>query len=129
MATTIEAAEQFIAMARHALATGHHRALIDNLYSAVELLAKASLLSCPDRAVLNSKTHKTIAARLNRWSKMGNADKDHSGLLNKLKDMRDRARYGLDVWQLPDDDATQLLARAEAMLAAVKEGAPRRATR
>src|SRR5262249_4695452 len=114
VAETIKAAEQFIEVARHAQQQRHHRPLVDNLYSAVELLAKATLLTLPDRSLLTSKRHRTIAARFHNLGNLGNVDGSYPALLKELGAMREPARYGLGAWHLADEVAGDLMTRAQA---------------
>ena len=123
---TVKAAQEFIAAAHFSGERSHARSFIDTLFSAVELLAKAELLSLPDKQLLDAKTHGSVRSRFNLWTRTGSIDRDFSGLLNTLDSMRDPARYGLQPWSLTPDEMTSLLTRAEKMLDAVASRVPRR---
>ncbi len=128
--TTIKVATEFMELARDNLTSSPPRVrpFAENLFSAVELLAKAVLLALPDKKVLSGKTHGLIKSNFNQWSNLGNIDSDFANLLNELGRMRDPARYGLKPWELPVGEAQALLARAEKMQAEVTSRAPRRGT-
>ena len=112
--------------ARSAMDHHHFRALADNLFSAVELLAKAELFSSPDKRLLHAKTHSSVKSGFNRLSKWGNVQTDFAKLLNQLERMREPAKYGLEPWTLSVEEAHSLIARAETMFEAVTSRAPRR---
>jgi uncharacterized protein (UPF0332 family) len=128
--TTIKVAAEFMESARDNLnaSSPRLRPFIENLFGAVELLAKAVLLILPDKKVLRGKTHGLIKSNFNQWSNLGNIDSDFANLLNELECMRNPARYGLEPWKLPVEEAQSLLARAEKMRAEVMSRAPRRGT-
>jgi uncharacterized protein (UPF0332 family) len=128
IATTISTAKEFIESAQDALKASppRLRSFADNLYGAVESLAKAVLLQLPDSKILSGKTHGIIKSGFNQWSKLGNIERDFADLLNELESMRAPARYSLQPWELPVEQAKSLLVRAETMLAEVTSRAPRR---
>jgi uncharacterized protein (UPF0332 family) len=128
IATTIASAKEFIESAQDNLKVSppRLRPFTENLFSAVELLAKAVLLASPDRKILSSKTHGIIKSGFNQWSNLGNTEPDFANLLNELERMRALARYGLKTWELPIENAQALLVRAEKMLIVVTSRAPRR---
>jgi uncharacterized protein (UPF0332 family) len=128
IATTIATAKEFIESAQDNLrvSSPRLRSFTENLFSAVELLAKAVLLQLPDRKILSSKTHGTIKSGFNQWSKLGNTERDFANLLNELERMRTPAKYSLNAWELPVEKAQSLLVRTEKMLADVISRTPRR---
>jgi uncharacterized protein (UPF0332 family) len=128
--TTIKTANEFMESARENLNSSppRLRSFTENLFSSVELLAKAVLLVLSDKKVLRGKTHGLIKSNFNKWSNLGNIDSDFANLLNELERMRDPARYGLEPWELPVEEAQSLLARAEKMRAEVTSRAPCRGT-
>lgn len=91
-ANLAERAEEFCAIAEHALSTQHFGPAIDNLFSACELAAKARLITS---AVVRSdaKTHGTIRSGINLWGKLGNVDREFVEMFNKLSKDREAARY------------------------------------
>jgi hypothetical protein len=128
IATTIATAKEFIGSSQDNLKASppRLRSFTENLFSAVELLAKAVLLELPDTKILNSKTHGLIKSGFNQWSNLGNTEPDFADLLNELERMRAPARYSLKTWELPVEKAQSLLVRAEQMLSKVTSRAPRR---
>jgi uncharacterized protein (UPF0332 family) len=88
----LEAAREFLDAAAVSAEKSHFRALIDNLFSATELMAK-SLLLMHDQLVFTSKTHGIVHARYNQWGKLGNVDRRYTELLNRLASLRGSARY------------------------------------
>jgi hypothetical protein len=89
----LAAAKEFLEAARYSLEKSHHSALIDNLFSACELAAKASLLSHADRELRDKTNHKAIKSRFNRDAHLGNANTEHTGAFNRLSKLRGSARY------------------------------------
>ncbi len=128
IATAIATATEFVESAEDNLkaAPPRFRPFTENLFSAVELLAKAVLLQLPDKKFLSSKTHGIIKSSFNQWSNLGNIEPDFATLLNELKSMRAGARYSLNAWELPVEKAQSLLVRTEKMLADVTLRTPRR---
>jgi uncharacterized protein (UPF0332 family) len=128
IATTITTAREFIESAQDNLKAvpPRVRPFTENLFSAVELLAKAVLLQLPDKKILSSKTHGIIKSSFNQWSNLGNIEPDFASLLNELEQMRAPARYSLDEWKLPVEKAQSLLVRTEKMLADVTLRTPSR---
>lgn len=127
IAAVTAAAREFLEAAAVACEKGHHRALVDNLHSAVELLAKGVLLTVPDKQVLSSKSHGFISARYNLWGKLGNVPAQYVQLLNTLVRLRPSARYLDKGFALDPARAQEMLTTAQEMLAFVIERSPKRA--
>jgi len=90
----LELGQQFWRAAKDALDHGHLRVCVDNLFSAAELAAKASIVCWnPDPKFRAKATHKGIITRYGQYAKVGNAPKAHSSLLAKLGRLRSSARY------------------------------------
>lgn len=123
----IAAAKEFLEAAVAALQKQHYRALVDNLHSAVELLAKGVLLTAPDKRLLASKSHGFVAARYNLQGKLGNVPRQYVQLLNTLARLRSSARYLDQDFSLGSDTAKKMLSTAHEMLEFVVERSPKRA--
>jgi hypothetical protein len=111
----VKLAEEYCAVAAHAMSEHHLGPAIDNLFSACELVAKARLIT---EAAQRSdvKKHGTIRAGINRWGTIGNVDREFVETFNKLSNARNSARYtaGGDLSGLVDADMITK-ARAEIM--------------
>lgn len=125
----LDAARQFLDCAGFALNIGHLHAGLDNLFSAVELMAKSIILRLPDEKALKSKKHGYFATALNLWGKLGNVDPKFTELLNTLSEARGSARYLERPLPMDLDGARNRLALAEEMYAMVRAGSPTRKSR
>ena len=115
----VKRAEEFCNIAEHALSQQHFGPAIDNLFSSCELAAKARLITA---AVVSSdaKTHGTICSGINRWSKLGNVDREFVEMFNRLSRDRESARYaaGNDLSGLISSD---MIAKARAEVDELKD--------
>jgi hypothetical protein len=100
-------AEQFAIIAELAMERGFQGPFVDTLFSAAELLAKARLMTAAAEDEI--KTHRTVGARLNRWGKLGNVDKQFLVLFNELSRLREPARYRGISPVLKTDNPLQLI--------------------
>jgi hypothetical protein len=123
----LKAADEFMAAAADAAERGHAIAAVDNLFDAVQLMAKSFLLITPERGVVESKTHGFIETRFNRQAKLGNVTAESARLLNRLAQLRPKTRYALKPVQVPRSELQNMLASAQAMRAEMEEHRPRRA--
>lgn len=123
VALVLDASREFLACAQFALAAGHERAATDNLFSAVELMAKADLLKLHDTGLLSSVKHSYVAHQFNRLGHTGTIEVGYLRLLNRLRDLRTPARYPPSSHKAAREELQQLLAIALEMHAVV---APRR---
>ena len=121
----LAAAREFIDAAASSLERGHLRPLADNLFSAVELLAKATLL-LHDHDMLITKKHGMVQAKYNLWGKLGNTDSRYTKLLNRLADLRSSSRYLNKELNLTPNEATDMLIIAENMFIDVDSIVPKR---
>lgn len=112
----IEAAEQFYESAQFSLEKNNLRAFIDNLFSAVELTAKAELLLLPDPKFKKAKKHTAIQKRYNWYAKVGNSKPPYRDVLNKLSKLRYPARYLNGKLSISPDEARELLAVVKNMI-------------
>ncbi|TFV75307.1 HEPN domain-containing protein [Bradyrhizobium frederickii] len=90
-ADLVASAEQFAATAEFALSQGLQGPFIDNLYNSSELLARARLITAAHEDEV--RTHRTVGAKINWWSKLGNVDRRFVELFNELSRVREQARY------------------------------------
>ena len=125
--TQLVAADQFIAAAAGAIERGHDIAAIDNLYDAVQMMAKSYLLTTGDQRVLKAKTHGFIETGFNRQAKIGNVDAGSAQLLNRLARLRPRTRYALEPEGVTASELEAMLAQAKAMRESVERHRPKRA--
>jgi hypothetical protein len=89
----LRAAEEFLAASEYARSCGHPRALMENLFAAAELMAKAELAMQPDERILEARKHKFIGSRINMWARLGNINQEFVDVLNQLLQERGTARY------------------------------------
>jgi HEPN domain-containing protein len=100
---------QFLDTATLALTSGSTEAFVDNLFSAVELLAKAQLVLFGGHDPASRK-HSAIHPHFNMWGKLGNTRAEYVRLLNDLAKMRPKARYMEGPLTLSHSDAAAMLA-------------------
>lgn len=113
----LDAAQEFLATAKECHATDRPIALVDNLFSACELAAKATLLSMPDPALYGKTGHHLIHSKLNLWASQGSVAPAHRKAFNRLFRLRSEVRYLKKSERLTDGEAVQLLAAVEEMTA------------
>ena len=126
-ATHRQTAREFLDTARSALEGDRLAAFTENLYAAVELMAKGSLLTSPDDVLLKVRQHRYVAAQYNLDRKLGNVDPRFAALLNDLAAGRKSARYAEGELRVDPGDARDQLAVAEEMYEDLGAGAPTRA--
>jgi uncharacterized protein (UPF0332 family) len=110
----IDAAREFLDAAGASLEKGHLRAVIDNLFSATELMAKGLLL-LHDEKMLLGKSHGIVHSRFNQWGHLGNTDARYAELLNKLSSLRGASRYLQKEFQVTLPEAKNMVEIAEDM--------------
>jgi uncharacterized protein (UPF0332 family) len=76
--------------------------------------------------VMTGKTHRSIQAPFNREAQLGNTDKEFVSLLNRLASLRPSARYNDGASNVSEEEAREMLSKAEDMLHAVHARAPQR---
>ncbi len=123
----IEAAREFLDAATTSLEREHFRTFLENLFGAVELLAKAILL-LHDKDMLTVKKHEMVQSRFNLWGKLGNTDGRYTKLMNRLSDLRGPSRYLKKDLILELEEAKSMLVVAENMYADVDTLTPKRTT-
>ena len=119
-------AREFIELAEVGVVRGYSNSTTDLLFSAVEIIAKCHLMMHPDRQVLDTKSHGFIATRFNLQGKLGNVPADFVALLNRLTDLRPKARYGRKPLSAGTDEISTLCKQARAMLDDLEKKRPMR---
>lgn len=69
------------------------RPSIDNLFSAVELLATSQLLCISESKYAKKQSHPSTNMKYNSYIKIGNAKPEFAKVLNDLRELADPARY------------------------------------
>jgi uncharacterized protein (UPF0332 family) len=119
-------AREYLDVAGDALKRGAWTPFLDNLWAAVELLAKAWLLPVGDEALLKSKKHTYVISKFNQQRKHGDVDPRFAALLSELQRMRNAARYEGSLGPLEPDLAREKLDTAEEMYRDVEARSPAR---
>lgn len=88
----LEAAKEFIELAKVASEKKYWRGFLDNAFSAAELLAKGDLMLLPAYKKYRDR-HGTIQLGYSWWASLGNVPIHFKTTLDKLSGLRDRARY------------------------------------
>lgn len=110
----LQIAREFLTTARFALHKDLKSAYIDNAFSAAELLAKTNLLLETNKLMVGKTNHSAIKSEFNKRHRYSTDDFDLSvkNVLNKLSDMRSRARYlngTVDIEKLDDQETLNIL--------------------
>jgi HEPN domain-containing protein len=113
----VKRAEEFCAMAEHALSERFAGPWVDNLYSACELLAKARLITSSAESS-DVKSHGRIHSEINRWGLLGNVDRKFVETLNKLSNLPTSARYKGD--DISQHVSPEMVATARAEISELK---------
>lgn len=114
-------AQQFLDAATFSFNQKNWSAFVDNLFSASELLAKATLLVFPDPQLVKKATHRSIQMKYNRFADLGNAKIEYKKTFNKLSGLRDKARYLKNTLSLSESEAIHLLHSVNEMVVSIKE--------
>lgn len=117
----LAAAQQFLDAAAFSLDKTNWAAFADNLFSASELLAKATLCLFPDPQLAKKASHRSIQMKFNRFADLGNVKVEHKKALNKLSGLRDQARYVKSQVALSQKEAANLLQTVQEMAESVKK--------
>lgn len=126
IADQLTGADQFLAVAASAIEAGHHIAAVDNLYDAVQIMAKCFLLLQPDAKAIAATTHGFIQTRFNFQGKMGNVGATSVRLLNRLADLRPKTRYAPKPANVSQQELSKLLEDARQMRNDLEERRPKR---
>ncbi len=89
----LDRASDFLEAAKDSFSANRLAPAVDNLFSAAELAARAELMVCGFYPEKPQKTHPSTKSWYNRWTNLGNAPVESSAVLNKLADLRPKARY------------------------------------
>ncbi len=103
------AAEEFLKSSEAALEQQRYRVVLDNLFSAAELAAKALLLSTPRPRDQIKMGHGRIHSLFNLQAKLGNVSAGHRNAFNKLSQLRSSARYLKKPLTITDEEVTKLV--------------------
>ena len=114
------AAREFLDIASLAFWNGYLRAVAENLFSAVDLMAKGQLIM-HDKNVFSSNGHNMIYARFNMWGNLGDTDQRFPQLLIQLFSLRKDSRYLEREFSLSSSDAKVMIEAAEEMHSQMKE--------
>ncbi len=125
----LSSADQFLQAARLCIEQGLSIPAVDNLYDAVQLMAKCFLLMHPDRQVLESKSHGFIETRFNQQGKLGNVSTVSVRVLNRLRGLRPKTRYTLEPVAVPSGEMQRLLEDTLTMRAELEGRRPTRESR
>ena len=112
----LDAASQFLGTAEFALEKQHWSSFVDNLFSAAELTARATLLMMPDQKFRKKASHKAIHNKYNRFANPGNIAKEHLTAFNKLYGIRDKARYLKQPFVVSHEEAATLISAVREMI-------------
>lgn len=124
--TVISAAKEFLDTAVHANEHGRERAFRENLFGAVELIAKSRLLLNPDPDVLKARTHQGVSSKIHQEARLGNVDRSFVALLKKLEGYRPTARYVAGDVEHDRGVNDAMIALARETLEAVEQMIPKR---
>jgi uncharacterized protein (UPF0332 family) len=122
----LEVADEFIELAAVALERELLRAFVENTFAAAELVARAELLSLPERRVVDTKSHDSLIGLYGQWVKHGNARPEFSRLLSRMHELRGAARYLRREFGLTPEPAKAALETLREMRAHVEEVRPKR---
>lgn len=121
-------ARQFIATAEDAYSRQDLNACIENLFAAVELMAKSLLLFQPDRRLLEKTRHRFVSTEFNRHGSYGNVPEVFVKLLNTLSGKRNNARFPDEPLSSDAEEVGEWLRTAREMEAHLERVRPTRAS-
>lgn len=127
IADHLAAIKEFLHSAEENLRQERLRAFANDLFIAVELMAKSRLMVHPDERLLISRKHTFTISEFNRFAKQGNADKRFASLLNDLAALRNDARYPTGAFTLTSERAAESLGVAREMHLRLLQEIPHRA--
>ncbi len=122
----IDAAREFLDCSAYCLEKGHLRSLVENLFSATELMAKGQLLMLPDENMLTTRKHSIVSGKYNWWGRLGNTDPRFVALLNRLWNLRPPARYLRGDLEITESEARSMYAVADEMFNTLHASVPTR---
>lgn len=119
-------ARQFLDAGRYALERGNLNAFVENALAGVEALAKARLMMLPDRAIMDSRKHRAVTAKYNRWAVLNDSERPYAEALNLLTKQRKAARYLEGELKIDAADAHEIMGVAEEFAQFVEDLIPER---
>jgi len=105
----LNAAREFYDVARFSVESAAWRSFVDNAFSAAELAAKALLLTMARSYIKEQASHKHIHSQFNRFARLGNVDPKQRDTFNRLRELRPRARYLQDDFDMDHSVAVEIL--------------------
>jgi len=122
----VDVARQFMSASETSLSTNNHNAAAENLFAAVELMAKCYLMMLPDERFLRKTRHGFVATEFNRHGgKYGNVGAPYVELFNDLTAARINARYPDEPLKVTAADLAGYLETARGMLGDLESKRPR----
>lgn len=114
-----QTAREFLESAKDARASLRWRVFVDNLFSACELAAKASLLWFADEQFRDRTNHKAVSARFNLYARSGNVPDAIREVFNILRKSRSSARYGTEKCDVDPTEADRWILVVEGFITAL----------
>lgn len=112
----LRAAEEFLLSARTNKKENLTRPFIDNIFSAIEMMAVCQLYNRAGNKFQKKRSHRLVQRKYNDVTRLGNFKPEYKEVLNKLAGLRDGARYIKRDFKLSDKDAEEYLSVAEDMM-------------
>lgn len=122
----VQIADEFIDSANDALANDLLHPLAENLFAAVELMAKALLMAHPDPRFLGRHSHGLVESELHKYARFGNVPQPYVDLYKRLMEVRPAARFGRSTLVIDGHEAATMLKTARGMRSHVEEVSPTR---
>jgi hypothetical protein len=124
--TQLSSADQFLKASQYCVEANLSIPAIDNLYDAVQLMAKCFLLRVPDKKVLESSSHGFIETNYNLQGKYKNVSATSVNLLNRLAQLRPKTRYAANPIKVSQTELKELLDQAQIMRDEIEAARPKR---
>jgi uncharacterized protein (UPF0332 family) len=120
-----DTASQFLACAEFALDKGMLNAVAENLFAAVELAAKCPFILMADDRIVGARKHSAVQSAYNQWGKYGNVPEDAVKALNRLSNLRHKARYLQGQSDLTVDEAKGMISTIAEMIEDARQQIPK----
>ncbi len=124
--TTLNSAEKFLDSARASMVSKLPRPFVENSFASSELTSKAFLIMMPDKKALQAKSHGYISSSINMHRKLGNIDEEFCDNFNWLGQMREKARYSYEQFDIEWERAEKAILVIEEILKTVRARIPKR---
>lgn len=106
-------ASEFLKSAQRDLLDGRYKPFVESLSIAFENLARARIYLFPDKEIRKAKTHRTVHAKVNIYSRTNSIIKtSQKDVFNRLSTLRGKARYDPG-FRLSHAEAKKMLATVE----------------